>query len=180
MCMCIWHMYICAYVMIVYVYIWHVYMSMCVCIYVFSGLWGRWGKTEQKYPSFTQHFKLRVPRTLTHSKSPDHTDEPTQNSGVLTSQMWKTGLGEVQGCRGELKLETSSLPTSRSFSREQLVQRRGKCEAGTHLSLWKQKDQPHSLPSESAQFSWVPMSVFVWCSAMTNRLWFLTSEACSL
>lgn len=159
-------------------------MSMCVCIYVFSGLWGRWGKTEQKYPSFTQHFKLRVPRTLTHSKSPDQQMNPHRTMVFSPHKCEKRGSGRwrafMQGCRGELKLETSSLPTSRSFSTEQLVQRHGKSEPGTHLSLWKQKDQPHSLSSESTQFSWVSMPVFVWCSATTNRLLSLTSEACSL
>lgn len=137
-------------------------MSMCMCIYLVA-----FGEDGRKQSRSTQYFKLRVPRTLTHNISPDHTDESPHGTMVFSPQKCeKQGQGGwralMQGCRGELKLETSSLPTSRS--REQLVQRCDKCELGTHLSLWKQKGQPHSLPSESAQFNWVPMPVFVWCS----------------
>lgn len=162
-------------------------MCICLCVYVYMYLvafgedGGRQSKSTLPSPSTSSSGYPGLSHIVNHLITQMN---PHRTVVFSPHKCEKQGSGRwralMQGCRGELKLETSSLPTSRSFSREQLVQRRGKCEAGTHLSLWKQKDQPHSLPSESAQFSWVPMSVFVWCSAMTNRLLFLTSEACSL
>lgn len=128
------YVYLCIYHDCVYVYMTCAYVYMYLVAFGEDG--GRQSKSTLPSPSTSSSGYLGLSHIVHYLITQMN---PHRTMVFSPHKCEKRGSGRwrafMQGCRGELKLETSSLPTSRSFSTEQLVQRHGKSEPGTHLSL---------------------------------------------